>query len=96
MLIASRFRKTVVPGTGFKSRMNKGFARVWGIFLFPKQNFTSVSAGRNRDNLEKQVRLILYARFWHGLDFGGTLAPSILAVAPSKAIVGKNTHYGCR
>jgi hypothetical protein len=36
------------------------------------QNFTSVSAGRNRGNLEKQVRLVLYARVWHGADFAVT------------------------
>jgi len=27
------------------------------------QNFTSVSAGLNMDNREKQIRLVLYARF---------------------------------
>jgi hypothetical protein len=27
--------------------------------IFPMQNFTSVSAGRNRDNLEKRDRLVL-------------------------------------
>jgi hypothetical protein len=43
--------------------MNTGFARVWGIFLFPKPNFTSVSVGRNRDELEKRVKLALCDRF---------------------------------
>ena len=33
------------------------------FFSFPTQNFSSVSAGCNRDNREKQVRLVLYARF---------------------------------
>jgi hypothetical protein len=32
-------------------------------FSFPTQNFISVSAGRNRDNLEKQVGLVVYAHF---------------------------------
>jgi hypothetical protein len=27
--------------------------------IFPMQNFNSVSAGRNRDNLEKQVKVAL-------------------------------------
>jgi len=43
--------------------MNKGFALIWGKTFFPTQNFTSVSAGRNRDDMEKQVRLVLYANF---------------------------------
>lgn len=47
--------------------MNNSFAFVWGKFLFPMQNFTSVLAGRNRDNREKQVRLVLYDLFLHGL-----------------------------
>ncbi len=55
--------KALVPGAGHKSRMNKGFASIGEKTIFPTQNFTSVSAGRNRDNLEKQVRLILHARF---------------------------------
>jgi hypothetical protein len=29
-------------------------------FSFPMENFTSVSAGRNRDNREKQLTFFLY------------------------------------
>jgi hypothetical protein len=34
-------------------------ASIWEKTIFPMQNFTSVSAGRNRDNRETQVRLIV-------------------------------------
>jgi len=43
--------------------MDKVLREFGEFFSFPTQNFTSVSAGRNKDDLEKRVKLALCDRF---------------------------------
>ena len=65
-----------MPGTGFKSLRDKGFASIWGIFCSPCKISLRCQLRRNRGNPEKQVRLIVrlidYARFSHAFGFAVT------------------------
>jgi hypothetical protein len=55
--------KCSCPGPDTEASWIKALREFGENFSFPMQNFSSVSAGRNRDDLEERVKLALCDRF---------------------------------
>jgi len=51
------------PGADTKAAWIKALREFGENFSFPTQSFSSVPAGRNKDDLEKRVKLALCDRF---------------------------------
>jgi hypothetical protein len=60
---SAKLRKPWCPGPDTEAAWIKALREFGENFSFPRRNFTSVSAGRNRDDLEERVKLALCDRF---------------------------------